>query len=70
MSKGSKLATVTILLALVAATSSQNCIRDEILAVLEELQNGTPPAQGIPVSLNQSASITCAQVEELNNTMQ
>ena len=47
---------------------SQNCIRNELLAALEELEHQNHPVVSNP--LNQNSSIGCAQIEELNNTIQ
>ena len=48
--------------------SSQCCIRNELLAAIEELEHRNHPVVS-PLS-NQNSSISCAQMEELNNTMQ
>ena len=53
---------------LLAVTSSQNCIRNELLAAIEELEHRNHPVVLTPS--NQSGSIGCAQMEELNSTMQ
>ena len=53
---------------LLSATSSQSCIRNEFLAVIEELEHHNHPV--VSTTLNQSSSIGCAEIEELNNTIQ
>ena len=53
---------------LLPATSSQSCIRNEVLAAIEELEHRNQPVVSTPG--NQSGSIGCAQIEELNSTMQ
>ena len=49
---------------LLPATSSQSCIRNEVLAAIEELEHRNQPL--VP---NQSGSIGSVQIEELNSTM-
>ena len=49
-------------------TSSQCCIRNELLAAIEELEHRNHPV--VSTLSNQSGSIRCAQMEELNSTMQ
>ena len=47
--------------------SSQSCIRNEVLAAIEELEHRNQPV--VSTLSNQSGSIGCAQMEELNSTM-
>ena len=61
-------AIILIFFKLISVTSSQSCIRNELLAALGELENRSPP--GGPLPSNQSGNIAYAQIEELNNTMQ
>ena len=63
-----KPASVAIFLALTSVASNQSCIRSEVLAVLEELENRSTPRALLPS--NQSGNIACAQIEELNNTIE
>ena len=67
MSKRLELATAVILFVLILAAKSQRCIRNEVLAALEEMEIRNP--ESIAFQLNQSANIR-EQVEKLNNTMQ
>ena len=67
MLKQLKVATFLTFFALILATYGQFCIRNEVLAALEELEIRNP--QNIALQSNQSANI-CEQVEKLNNTMQ
>ena len=67
MSKRLELATAVILFALILAAKSQRCIRNEVLAALEEMEIRNP--ESIAFQLNQSGNIR-EQVEKLNNTMQ
>ena len=53
---------------LLLVTSSQSCIRNELLAAIEELQHRNNPVVSTP--LNQNSSISSAQIEELNTTIQ
>ena len=54
---------------LTLATSSQSCIRSELLAAIEELEHRNHPVVSTPS--NQNGSIVgCAQIEELNGTIQ
>jgi hypothetical protein len=53
---------------LLPVASSQCCIRNELLAGIEELEHRNHPVVSIP--LNHSGSIGRAQVEELNSTIQ
>ena len=61
------LTTLFILLELVSAISSQSCIRNEVLAALEEIKNRTP--QGFLLS-TQSTDTDTVDLQELNSTMQ
>ena len=49
-------------------TTSQSCIRNELLAAIEELEHRNQPV--VSTLSNQSGSIGRAQMEELNSTMQ
>ena len=53
---------------LLLVTSSQSCIRNELLAAIEELQHRDNPVVSIPS--NQSGNTACPQTEELNSTIQ
>jgi gas vesicle protein len=53
---------------LVPVASSQCCIRNEHLATIEELEHRNHPV--VSPTSNQSGSIGCAQMEELNSTIQ
>ena len=53
---------------LLPTITSQSCIRNELLAAIEELEHRNHPVVSTPS--NQSGSICCAQMEELNSTMQ
>ena len=61
-------AVILVFFKLISVTSSQSCIRNEVLAALEELENRGPP--GELLQSNQSGNIACAQMEELNNTIE
>ena len=50
---------------LLPVTSSQSCIRNELLAAIEELQH-----RNNPVVLNRSSNIPFSETEELNSTIQ
>ena len=53
---------------LLPVISSQSCIRNELLAAIEELEHRNHPV--VSTSLNQSGSTCCAQIEEMNSTIQ
>ena len=53
---------------LLPVISSQSCIRNELLAAIEELEHRNHPVVSTP--LNQSGSISYAQIEEMNSTIQ
>ena len=59
-------AILLIFFMLISLTSSQSCIRNEVRAALEELENRSPSG----VSLQCPNNIADAQIQELNNTMQ
>ena len=67
MLKQLKLATFLTFFALMIPTNGQCCIRNEVLAALEELEIRNP--QNIALQTNQNSNIH-EQVENLNNTMQ
>ena len=67
MVKQSVLRVVFIVLTLSSTALSQSCIRQEILAALEERENKSPT---IVLSGNQSMYSCGAEIEELNSTIQ
>ena len=57
-----------VLINLLSVASSQSCIRNELLAAIEELEHRNHPVMSTPS--NQSSNIGCVQIEELNSTIQ
>ena len=61
-------AVILVFFKLISVTSSQSCIRNEVKAAIEELENRSPP--GGSLQSIQCANIANTQIQELNNTMQ
>ena len=58
-----------VVVTLASVVLGQSCIRNEVLAVLEEVQTNSP---SVASSENQGAcnNLVAAQIEELNSTLQ
>ena len=67
MVKQTILKVLFIILTFSSTALSQSCIRQEVLAALEELENRSPT---IVLSGNQSACLPITEMEELNSTIQ
>ena len=60
---------IILFINLLSPTASQSCIRNELLAAIEELEHrNNHPVVSNPS--NQNGSTGCAQIEGLNNTIQ